>query len=404
MTETHTLHIVARDVRRERTGIHAQVRLRINNGGLAYDTFNVTRQEDRTRLARSAHGQFRNGLESEYPLDFMKHDLDEFCQALEELYDEGRFELCHYDADEDVPKVKEIVRNLVLEGAGTIIFAPPDSGKSYTLMAIAGAVATGNCNIWEVERRDVLYVNIERSAVSMRRRFKMVAAALGIKGKNHQLEFLQAKGMPFTSIARKITRWKVDHPQGILAVDSISRAGYGSLNEDEVANKIIDYLNGYGTWIAIGHTPRADSDHIFGSIHFDAGEDVGVKLSRDDKPDGTLGISMEVVKANDMAKPPIAYIGLVFNKDGLQTIRRASIKEFPKLIEAKKQSNTDKVCAYLAEVGKASATKIAEMTKVPRSKVSLFLNTSELFVSLGRDGREAMYGLKRDQEDEVLPF
>jgi hypothetical protein len=69
----------------------------------------------------------------------------------------------------------------------------------------------------------------------------------------------------------------------------------GDLTENGAGNKIVDALNGMAeTWLAIGHTPRASAEHVYGTVHFDAGADLMVKLTSEQDEDGPLGISLEM--------------------------------------------------------------------------------------------------------------
>jgi hypothetical protein len=57
---------------------------------------------------------------------------------------------------------------------------------------------------------------------------------------------------------------------------------------------------------------------------------------------------------------------------------------------------------YLLEVGRASATQIANATGHARTAVSKALSDSR-FVSLGKDGRYMMYGVRQSERPEGEP-
>ena len=396
---------MAREIRREKTGLHAQLRISINKRLLESDNLNVGRREDRNRLANMAHADVKGGFEIVYPVDALRHDVSLFCESLPEVWEHDRFQLAHYDVDEEPPPLEWILRPYIVRGCGTILFAPPGTGKSYTLIAMGASIGGGITHLWPVVQEDVLYVNLERSGTSLQRRFRAVARALGIQRREHRMHFLHARGLPFTSLTKRVARWRAEHPHGIGMIDSISRAGYGSLVKDDVANEIVDWMNAaFETWVAIGHTPRASSDHVFGAVHFDAGEDIGIKLAADSKADGALGLALEVVKSNDTRKPPIAYLAMEFEEadDGLlRRIRRAKVEEFAGLLEHQPRSSLQRIVAYLDEAGKAGATEISQKTGVSRQTVSALLK-GEQFVKLGREGHEVVYAIKEDEEG--LPF
>lgn len=391
-------HFKAEDIRRERTGVHAKVSLGFQRARLAMDTFNVGRDEDRRRLAKAAHGLLKNGLESAYSFERLKHDLDTFCDLLPNAW-ECRFDLCHYDANEPVAPLVYILRPYLLEGAGTIFFAPPKSGKSYILMTMAACIGAGLDALWRVQHRPVLYVNLERSEASMRRRWHWVCQVLGIKGIEHAVWFLHARGLPFTALAKKLDSWRVDNPNGIGLVDSISRAGYGSLKDDDVANSIVDFLNHHlRTWGAIGHTTRDSGEHVFGSIHFDAGQDIGVKVMSQRKvKERLVGVSLQITQSNDTGTPAAECLSLEFgdrDEDGLIDIRRANMAQFSGLLLAQAKSDEEKIEAHLSEFTEDSATKIAKATGVNRSNAATLLKNCDRFVFRRKEGRDAIYGLR----------
>lgn len=406
ITPDHTLRMVASDIRRERTGVHAKVTLYLDGVYLENDTFNLARREDRNRLAKDTHKMIGNGYDETYDLDDLTNDLGQFCELVPQVWEQDRFVVEHYDPTEEVPPVQFVLYPFILEGGGTIIFSPPGTGKSYAAQVMAVSIGVGLSLLFLVARpRPVLFLNLERSGMSVRRRFRWVCQALGITGE-HKVDFIHARGQPFVALSRRVSRWKAEHPDGVAVVDSISRAGIGSLVEDETANRTIDWLSHhFDTWLAIGHTSKADKESLFGSIHFTCGEDIGVLLKSDQAEDGTLGIALEMVKSNDTAFSPIHYFALRFEGVGehshLVEIRRAKVNEFPGLIEGKAQTNVQKVIAFLNEMGKATATEIAAATGVPRSKASLLLGASNQFVRLPREGKRVYYGLAQDQG---LPF
>src|SRR3990167_605595 len=82
----NTFTIAAQNVRREPTGIHGKLAIRMNNVTLAWSTFNLERDEDRVRLVNSAYGHLdptANGLDiKEFPKNVLKHATDLFVAGL----------------------------------------------------------------------------------------------------------------------------------------------------------------------------------------------------------------------------------------------------------------------------------------------------------------------------------
>src|SRR5580765_2847992 len=122
-----TLQLVADDVREERTGIHAKLKILGNDAVLAYSSFNVDRDEDRVRLANSAYKHL-DRLKTIYPPTHLKNDLDQFCLN---LWDVKMLEFApEMLAGTLVPTPPDLVLDpFIIRGGGTIIFAPPGRGK-----------------------------------------------------------------------------------------------------------------------------------------------------------------------------------------------------------------------------------------------------------------------------------
>lgn len=381
----------ATEIRQERTATHAYVRIMLRDRMVASDNFNVTRSEDRTRLARKAHNHFANPMKEEYPLNLFILALDTFCDEFPAFWEEHHLEFEFYADDEEPAPLPFVLRPYILQDAGTILFAPPGGGKSYLAEIMGLCIAAGLNHLWHVNQVPVLYINLERSALSLRRRFTMIRRALKVEGGNHQMSFLHARGQSLQAVQRKVMSFARTHGEFVGILDSISRAGAGSLLEDVTANRITDMLNAAcPTWLAIGHTPRDDSSHLYGSIHFDAGEDIGVKL-RSQRWENQLGLCLEVVKGNDIAFPPPSYYALEFAGENLTVIRTARESEFPKLIEGREPTPLERVQAWLATNGPATTKEIAAGTRMTESNVSLALTKNgQLFQRLGREGRRGV--------------
>ena len=371
---------------------HAVVTLVLGSRLLAYSYISLTRDEDRTRLANSAWVMLEDApiRESAYPKKFLKHDLDIFCRdvwpewvaAQEGQLVEGGGEL----------RVRMILKPFVIEGGGTILYAPPGAGKSWTLMAMMVAIDAGLQKPWETTQQPVLFVNIERSADSVRRRLAQVNKALGLSS-NRPLRILNARGKSLRDIEESIVKTIHDHGIKVLGLDSMSRAGYGDLGADKVANAIVDTLNNLiGTWAAIGHSPRADATHVFGSIHFDAGADMMVRLASEQRG-STLGLSLLLTKANDRPTGARELLALEFDSDGLTGIRKSGETEFAALaVEAGRPMPVLEQLLRTIDMlgGEANATVLADSTGHQRSYISDILHTSGV-VKSRREGREILF-------------
>lgn len=383
----------ASEIRRERTGVHATVEIAEDTTLLAYDTFNVARDPERTRLANSAHRGLTSLVRELYYKEYLKHDLDLFCR---ELWDTFLSALVPEPSlpDTQPQETTFIVRPYVVEGGGTILFAPPGTGKSYTAQLMAVSVHYGAGDIWPVTQTTALMVNLERSRGSLLRRLNGVNLALGLSPDSGML-LLHARGRSLADIRDVIAETIKRHNVGFLVVDSISRAGVGDLTENRPANTTIDLLNGLcPTWLALAHTPRQDSSHIYGGIHFDAGADVLVQLVSERK-ESTLGVGLQVTKANDIALAPLRVWAYEFDDYGLSSVRNAKRAEFLELEGKKTISLPNEVFELMKIWGHGDASTVAEELGRSRQNVSDILRKDNRYQFLRREGKQTIYAVKQ---------
>jgi hypothetical protein len=269
-------------------------------------------------------------------------------------------------------------------------------------MALIAAVSMdAGCDlVWPVLQRRTLFVNLERSRDSMRHRLACVNRALGLDP-TRPLPFLNARGRPLAEIEEGVRRTIMEQEVEVLVLDSISRAGMGDLIEGSTANRVVDLLNSLcPTWLAIAHTPRADESHVYGSVFFEAGQDIGVRLVSQPM-DGMTGIGLDVTKANDLPKQPMEIYALEWGPDGLKAIRSARRHEFPEIEAGKPMSLAQQIEEYLLQVGKASGTDTAQAIGRSRQNVSATLSGDPRFTVVGKNGRVVLYGVKSPQEHDT---
>jgi hypothetical protein len=386
------LCLSAENVRRERTGVHATISIAINDAVLAWSFINVERDDARVRLANSAHRLFSRPDKECWPNGHLKHGLDLFCRGLwVEHLDGFAAEALGADAD-STPTFA--LTPYVQEGGGMIAFAPPGRGKSYLALLMAVSIDAGVCDIWPVKQQPVLFLNLERSRDSVGQRIRRINRCLNLEP-GRKLLCLSARGKSLADVLPAAQHSIAKHGVGVVFLDSISRAGYGDLTENQPVNRIIDALNSLcPTWVALAHTPRADETHPYGGVHFEAGEDIGVQLLTERGPDDTLGVGLQVVKANDMALPPLSVLALEFDRGGLTSIYPARRGQFAEIEAGKRMGLADEVAEYLAQVGKATATEIARELGRNRANVALLFRTDQRFILVGKEGKEVYYGLR----------
>jgi hypothetical protein len=391
-----TLTLRADAIHQERTGVHARLSIAYQGVTLAWSTFNIERDEDRVRLVNSAHKQL-NGQATEYPVAYLKKDVDLFCFG---LWDASLGDL---DAEwmagteEPVPTVFAL-EPYVVHGGGTIVFAHPGRGKSiltllWAVSIDAGADIAPERRLWKVRPQRVLLINLERHKTSVANRLGNVNAALGLP-RTRTLLTMNQRGKSLADVipaARKMVR---EHGIQVVLLDSISRAGLGDLTENNPVNKIIDGLNGLApTWIGIAHAPRSSNEHLYGSIHFEAGADVVVRLLSQQDEGGPLGIGLQITKENDVGKRRLEILALEFAAYGLTGVRDARPGEFPDVEESRQPSGKQLVVDYLVHAGTASASAIAQETGLNRSNVSTLLNHDPSFQRRGMKGASVLFGV-----------
>ena len=389
-----TVTISARQVRQERTGIHARVEIFVDRAMLSWSLLNIERDEDRVRLSNSAYTHM-NGLKEVFPKEHLKHDLDLFCAG---LWDEAiRVQMPEPLAGTATPMLPDYrVTPYIVRGGGTILFAPPGRGKSYVTQLMAICVDTGNSTFFPVKQGNVLFINLERSKSSVANRIGNVNQVLGLP-RTRGLLTMNARGRSVLDILPTIRRTVREKRIDCIFLDSISRAGFGDLTENKPVNQIADALNSLQVeWFAIAHTPRQDETHAYGSVFFEAASDIMLSMASQQLENGTLGLGIQISKQNDTGPQPMQVLALDFEPWGLSAVRTSSLKEFPEIAN-KKRSNREEIFDYLMDVGEATATQVANETGFNRSNVAQLLNHDPAFVKTTRRGVQQFYAVKYER-------
>jgi hypothetical protein len=262
--DDHVLRFEAANIHRGRFGDHeAIIRILMNMSPVAYSTIRIERDDERERLKKSAWSHFsKNGMQDGgYPEEFLKHDLDLFCGG---LWD-ARLAMM---APQLMPGATSrqgpsfYLDPFVIEGGGTILYGPPGRGKSNIALAMAISIANGLQSLWPVRQAGVLFMNLERSEASLRERLGNINEALGLPRRTPLLT-MNARGHTLVDIEDSCRKAIDDHNVKLIILDSISRAGVGTMVGDEPANLIADMLNRLSpTWLALGHTPKGNEDTL----------------------------------------------------------------------------------------------------------------------------------------------
>ena len=389
----------AEGIRNQRTGKHATITVSIDGHDLAGDLFNYERLSERERLGRKAWAELALEEQREYPVSFLNDAIWRFSLRIwqEHVKVSGVEEA---GADNEPPPPTFVLAPYIIEGGGTILFAPPGRGKSYTALLMAVSVDAGCSRIWQVDvPRPTLFLNLERAKLSLKRRLALVNLALGLEA-HRPLLFINARGKGLREVEEAARRSVAKHGVEVVFMDSISRAGLGSLVEDRPANAIIDTLSRIcPTWVALAHTPRQDETHAYGSQMMDAGEDVGVQLITQTSNNGTLGIGLKVVKANDIAIPSLQVLVYTFDEYGLSGARIAKHGEFPEIEAKRRMTVQEQVREYLLQVGEVSATAVSQQLGISRQTISKVMS-ADTWLTRRRHGHEVLYSVSECQLSE----
>lgn len=383
------------------TGAHARIKIMLDGVTAAYDSFNFAKGSDRTWVVNKAWKRITTGnnpLKDRIGVENFALEFDFFCENLWEAWN-GTVVPVRLEGNEEPEGVNFVLQPYIIEGGGTIVFGPPGTGKSFSLLLMAVSIDAGIRQFWKVGLpKKTLFVNLERSEKSIKDRLGAINRILGLPA-TRPLDVITARGQPLEKLAISIRNWISENGTEVLFLDSISRAGAGDLNANEVGNKIIDQLNRLcPTWLALGHTPRNDPSHLYGSIHFEAGADIVVKLvGQVSQQTSEMGLGMVIEKENDIGKWPMTQLALSFNNSGLIGVRKPKEGEFTVIEEERNLSLMEEIVSYLRRNGKASATKIATETGRSRPNISSIIKREmeqgKTFVEVEKRGAEILYGL-----------
>jgi hypothetical protein len=399
----------ALNVRPSSTGVHSYVEMflcseasheylscKSNRVSLGYDTFNIERHAERGRLSNAAHKLLgdeppKTADGTTYTQMLLKYDFDNFCRLVWDVWI-GQYQPTELAGDPLGDPPQFLIHPLVIEQGGTILVGQRGSGKSYIAMAMCVATDSNTNHYWKVSQKKSLFVNLERSASSIQRRIGAVNGALGLPP-DRPLLTLNARGKGLADVRSGIRQAIEKLGVEFVVLDSISRAGMGNLNDNEVGNSITDALNGFGTsWLAIAHPPR-NSDNVFGSTMFENAADIVVRQTLVQR-DNERGIQLSMAKANDTELARPSYYGLTFDEYGLQSMRVAKAEDYPELKATEQRSVTEQITDHLLhEAGEDTATNIAAKLGIARSTVTTVFSDTSKFNKIKR-GKEVFYSVK----------
>ncbi len=392
------LRITARDIRKQPSGLHATLGIEIKDTRLAWGVLNVERDEDRVRMSNSAFARINGHIpDKALGKSKLKNLVDDFSFGLWDASSETTSAVLMAGSEQAQPTDFSLPPYIV-KGGGTILFAHPGKGKSFTALLMAVCIDAGIKSFWDVGRAQrVLWINLERSVLSTQNRLGNVNGLLR-QERTRPMLTLNARGKSLADVQRAAIRAVREHEVEVVVLDSISRAGMGDLTENAPVNKIIDAMNGLApTWLGIAHAPRGSDEHLYGSIHFDAGADVLVRLASEQAGERLLGVSLQMMKGNDVGTRAVEMLAYEFDQMGIVGIRRAREREFISLEEGVNVTPKDgfkRLKEYMGEGAAVTVKEAQEIAQMERSWVYRMLEDTRVFSPAGKRKNEKLYVLK----------
>jgi len=140
------------------------------------------------------------------------------------------------------PKADELIHGVLRQGHKMLIAGPSKAGKSFALIELAMAIASGTTWLghFPCERGKVLYVNLEIDEPSCFDRFDVVGKALGIghdADYNVEIWNLRGKSVPMDKLAPKIIARAQESDYMAIIIDPIYKVITGDENSaDQMAH------------------------------------------------------------------------------------------------------------------------------------------------------------------------
>lgn len=327
------LRLTARDIKKRGSNLSAIIGIYWNENQLEYSVINPDDMRARAGLAASAWQVIPNEYKGMEPFgnkpENLKAELALFCEGLWDAH-VGRIQVESITPRNNLPP-PQFVGPYILEEGGTLLFGLPGQGKSWTAYLLAATINSGTRSIWHsVTQKRVLFLNLERGPLQFESKMASVYRALGIQGQ-YPMDVINARGKTLQDVKDRVLKHIETNGNEVLFLDSLSRAGAGSMVKDDVANEVMDTLSAMcPTWLAIAHEKHADTDatgqpkgehHTFGSQMFRGAADLEVHLESIQSP-GRLAVTLTPKKSNVLIdwQPEVIYLDM--DDRGVRSISR----------------------------------------------------------------------------------
>lgn len=329
------LRLIARDIKKRGSNLSAIVGVYWNDNQLEYSVINPDDMRARAGLAMAAWAVIPNEYKGVEPFghrpEILKAELALFCENLWDAH-VGRIQVESQPFRTDI-QPPQFVGPYVLEEGGTLLFGLPGAGKSWFTYALAATINSGDRQVWDrVHQRRVLFVNLERGPLQFESKMNSIYRSLGLDNAQFPMDRINARGKTLQDVKDRVLKHIDTHGNDVLFLDSLSRAGAGSMVKDDVANEVMDTLSAMcPTWLAIAHEkhqevgidgePKRGGEHTFGSQMFRGAADLEVHLESRQTP-GRLALTLTPKKSNVLIDWNSDTVYLDMDERGVKAISR----------------------------------------------------------------------------------
>jgi len=398
----------AEKIRAERTGIHSAVSILYDSVRLAYDTFNVTRNEERKRLATEAYGGLSAAIKKVYFKEALKNDLDSFCAEVWNVWQE-RDPAVEIWTDRDVEPVPPtwLLEPLILQNQPNFLFGEPSATKSLTAEVLAAILSLQ----WEnnpfrikppASYSETLYLDFERNEATVR--FNLSRLQRGMELPSIPIHYKRLHG-PLARNVQWVQKYLRAHPKiNLIIIDSVTPASGGNLNETTPVSEFFDAERALNsTTLCLAHAsnkdPEAKNKTITGSFAWSsyAGN---VWECRKEQEEGSDIAEVCLYHR----KPPAVYsickpIGyrISFASDRLSlTVSPSDPRSIPSLIE--RMGLTTRVLQALKH-SSCTTAELSEELGEPKNKISTTvqrLRAKGAVTEICTEGKASRWGLRHE--------
>ena len=201
--------------------------------------FNIDKQnKNPSRLSRMP-GVIRAG-KKQYLLatNIGKASWEEWYEYIEGINDDLPDIECFADIADNLPELSpELICGVLRQGHKMLLSGPPKAGKSFALIELAGAIASGGEWLgFQCARGKVLYVNFEIDRSSFLHRVDDVCAAKGVDRsffKNIDFWSLRGMSVPMNQLTPKLIRRAIKNKYIAVIIDPIYKVITGDENSAE---------------------------------------------------------------------------------------------------------------------------------------------------------------------------